>query len=184
MSDRQKVKYVCRHCGSEHVGGDTWAWWDKANQVWECGEIYDKGGTCEDCDGETRLDEVAIDWLPPLPQMIEVAKREGYSIRTTDFAAGHATAFYFNDGSGGDDTTLYVTAELAWLAAYLDRTEHDDHDDYSPRKVAEAMGYTIKQEAIVGADGKWGWITKDAVSFQHYATEAEAVAAALRDSVA
>lgn len=54
------VKMVCSECGGDNVKADAYATWDVANQRWECAETFDKGAYCDDCDGETRLEEREI----------------------------------------------------------------------------------------------------------------------------
>lgn len=59
----ERVKMVCRECGSEDVSAEVTAVrWDKEAQRWEVtGDLCDKGHYCDDCDGECRIDEVPMD---------------------------------------------------------------------------------------------------------------------------
>lgn len=51
---------VCSHCGSEDVKADAYAVWSKTSQEWEVEDTFDKGAWCNDCDGETRINEVPL----------------------------------------------------------------------------------------------------------------------------
>lgn len=55
-----KVKMVCATCGGENVKADAYATWNLEAQQWECAQTFDKGAYCDDCDGETSLDEIEI----------------------------------------------------------------------------------------------------------------------------
>jgi predicted RNA-binding Zn-ribbon protein involved in translation (DUF1610 family) len=59
-----KVAMVCSNCGSQHVMRDAWAEWDVETQNWVLrGDPFD-AAMCDDCDGETQIDEVLLDELP------------------------------------------------------------------------------------------------------------------------
>lgn len=52
------VNMVCRECRSENVMRDAWAAWEASTQMWTLkGDPFD-AAYCEDCDGETRIEEV------------------------------------------------------------------------------------------------------------------------------
>jgi hypothetical protein len=53
----EKVRMVCSHCGSEDVVADAYAEWDVDLQAWEIVQTFDKGAYCNQCDGETRIEE-------------------------------------------------------------------------------------------------------------------------------
>lgn len=55
-----KISVVCSHCGSKDVRRDADAAWDEATQDWELCAVYDNA-TCEDCEGETSLDEIPLE---------------------------------------------------------------------------------------------------------------------------
>lgn len=55
-----KVKMVCRTCGSENVLRDAFAEWDVSKQDWVLQNVFDDA-VCDDCGGETRINEVPID---------------------------------------------------------------------------------------------------------------------------
>lgn len=52
------VVKVCRACGSIHTWAKARASWDIDAQDWRVAEVFDKGAHCEDCGGDTRLNEV------------------------------------------------------------------------------------------------------------------------------
>lgn len=54
-----RIAIVCGDCGSDHVSRDAWADWDTATQQWVLGAVFDYGH-CHKCEGESRLEEVAI----------------------------------------------------------------------------------------------------------------------------
>jgi hypothetical protein len=54
-----KKVYVCRECGGDNVVIDAFAEWDVQAQVWDLRSTFDHA-ECTDCEGETRLKEVAI----------------------------------------------------------------------------------------------------------------------------
>lgn len=49
-----KVKKVCRHCGSSDVRKDAWAEWDEDKQEWVLADVFDND-YCMNCDGETTI---------------------------------------------------------------------------------------------------------------------------------
>ncbi|MDX5370355.1 MAG: hypothetical protein LPL29_13365 [Alphaproteobacteria bacterium] len=51
-----KKKYFCGTCGSEDVRKDAFAEWDFDKQEWVLHSFYDYA-YCEDCEGETTLEE-------------------------------------------------------------------------------------------------------------------------------
>ncbi len=53
----QKVQMVCRTCGSPNVLADAYASWHEGEQRWELHSTYDKSAHCDDCGGETRIEE-------------------------------------------------------------------------------------------------------------------------------
>jgi len=60
MTEGAKISMVCRTCGSTNVMRDAWAVWDCETQEWTLGNVFD-AAQCDDCDGETSLDEVPYD---------------------------------------------------------------------------------------------------------------------------
>jgi hypothetical protein len=56
MARLTRVKMVCGTCGSENVLADAYASWNKKSQEWEVQNTFYKGGYCEDCDGETKVE--------------------------------------------------------------------------------------------------------------------------------
>jgi hypothetical protein len=52
-----KQIWVCSTCGSPNVVSDATATWNVERQEWELGDVCD-GEFCEDCGGETRVEEV------------------------------------------------------------------------------------------------------------------------------
>lgn len=56
------ISIVCRNCGSRAVQRDAWAEWDETKQEWVLGTVFD-AAHCDDCCGDTNLDEVPL--LPP-----------------------------------------------------------------------------------------------------------------------
>jgi hypothetical protein len=57
---KHRVKMVCSQCGSEDVFADAYAAWDADAQAWEVTQTFEKGGYCNKCDGETRIEEQPI----------------------------------------------------------------------------------------------------------------------------
>jgi len=55
-----KLQIVCSTCGSANVRRDAWAEWEPETQEWVLGSVFDDGH-CEVCEGESRLEEVAVD---------------------------------------------------------------------------------------------------------------------------
>ena len=53
----EKVKMVRAHCGSDDVRADAHAEWDVEAQKWEVAQTFEKGAYCNQCDGETRIEE-------------------------------------------------------------------------------------------------------------------------------
>ena len=56
---KPKVRKVCRHCGSDNVTNTAEAGWDTEAQRWILLTLYDDA-TCNDCDGETRIEDAPI----------------------------------------------------------------------------------------------------------------------------
>ena len=54
-----RINIVCSKCQSKNVMRDAWAVWDVESQEWILGNVFDQG-FCDDCDGESRLDEVDL----------------------------------------------------------------------------------------------------------------------------
>ena len=52
----EKVKMVCSHCGAEEMFPDALQW-NVESQTWEIVQTFDKGAYCNQCDGETRIEE-------------------------------------------------------------------------------------------------------------------------------
>lgn len=55
----ERVRFACKYCGSESVCADAAARWDFDRQEWVITTVFDKGHSCDDCDGETSIVEVA-----------------------------------------------------------------------------------------------------------------------------
>jgi hypothetical protein len=55
------IKPVCCTCGSDDVRADAYALWDPVSQEWGLSATFDKGGVCEKCGGETRLEDKALE---------------------------------------------------------------------------------------------------------------------------
>lgn len=51
-----RIKKVCSTCGSTNVLADAWAEWCEIEQKWELQNVFD-AAHCEDCDGETSIDD-------------------------------------------------------------------------------------------------------------------------------
>jgi hypothetical protein len=52
---------VCAHCRGQNVMRDAWAVWDIDAQEWTlAGEPFDNA-ECEDCGGETKIEEEIAD---------------------------------------------------------------------------------------------------------------------------
>ena len=49
-----KIRKVCKHCGSSDVRKDAWAEWDEDKQEWVLAEFFDND-YCMTCDCETRI---------------------------------------------------------------------------------------------------------------------------------
>lgn len=52
------MRIVCAVCGSEDIRKDAVASWNVALQQWELVAVFDDPNFCEDCGGETSLEEV------------------------------------------------------------------------------------------------------------------------------
>jgi hypothetical protein len=55
-----KVTHKCARCGGTNVLRDAWAEWDDETQTWVLNNVFDQA-YCEDCDGETSLEEVPLE---------------------------------------------------------------------------------------------------------------------------
>ncbi len=55
-----REKLICTTCGGENVRVDAYALWNVERQDYELVATYDKGASCEDCDGECRSEFVPI----------------------------------------------------------------------------------------------------------------------------
>ena len=53
-----KIRKVCAECGSEEVQADAYVTWNVERQDWEISCIFDKGSTCDNCDGECRIIDI------------------------------------------------------------------------------------------------------------------------------
>jgi hypothetical protein len=51
-----KIEIHCSKCGSKNVLRDAWAFWDENSQEWALNSIFDNA-YCENCEGETSLEE-------------------------------------------------------------------------------------------------------------------------------
>jgi hypothetical protein len=52
--EHQKIKKVCKYCGSENVSVDATARWNVDTQAWELAGLFDNSD-CDDCGGETTI---------------------------------------------------------------------------------------------------------------------------------
>ncbi len=58
---KPRIKMVCKECGSDDVLCDAYAVWDVDTQQWEVANTFDKGAYCNECDGETRLEQEEVE---------------------------------------------------------------------------------------------------------------------------
>ena len=58
---KPRIKMVCKECGSDDVLCDAYAVWDVDTQQWEVVNTFDKGAYCNECDGETRLEQEEVE---------------------------------------------------------------------------------------------------------------------------
>lgn len=65
-----RIRMFCEHCGSENVRSDAWVTWDVAAQEWVIEQVMPGADWCDDCDGDTSIEEEEI--AEPRP-----AKAEG-----------------------------------------------------------------------------------------------------------
>jgi hypothetical protein len=56
---KPKVNMVCRSCGGDNVMRDAWGIWSIEKQDWVLGNVFD-AAQCDDCDGETSIEEAAL----------------------------------------------------------------------------------------------------------------------------
>ena len=61
----KKYKVVCKHCGSENITHDGWAYWDFDTQQWVLDGLYPKQIFCRDCEGDTSIDEIETETGEP-----------------------------------------------------------------------------------------------------------------------
>lgn len=54
-----KVRKVCKYCGSTDVLKDAWAEWDEEKQEWVLSDVYDDD-FCVVCDDETTINDEDI----------------------------------------------------------------------------------------------------------------------------
>ncbi len=66
--NKDKLEYpACTKCGSPNVSADAAARWDFATQDWTVTNVFDKGHSCDDCEGECSIEFVEgnpDDWEP------------------------------------------------------------------------------------------------------------------------
>ena len=55
-----KIKYVCKHCGSDSVGRDAFCDWNVETQTWEIANFMDRE-ICFTCSDDTTLITVEED---------------------------------------------------------------------------------------------------------------------------
>lgn len=58
------VRMVCADCGSDEVKADAYAEWNIEAQRWEVAETFGKGGWCDACAGECRIEPRPLDPAP------------------------------------------------------------------------------------------------------------------------
>jgi hypothetical protein len=54
-----KIKYVCKHCGSDNVGRDAFLEWNQETQKWEISDFMDRE-ICFTCSDDTELVQATI----------------------------------------------------------------------------------------------------------------------------
>lgn len=59
MTEKIKVKPVCKACGSDEISLEVLASWDQETQQITVDDIMDKGHQCCVCDGDC-----SIGWVP------------------------------------------------------------------------------------------------------------------------
>lgn len=63
-----KIEYpACDRCGSPDISADAAARWDHQKQEWITTNVFDKGHSCDNCEGECRITWVEgdpADWEP------------------------------------------------------------------------------------------------------------------------
>ena len=59
-----KIKYVCKQCGSDHVGRDAFCDWNVNTQQWEIANLMDND-FCFECLRDTDLQEIQIEGEEP-----------------------------------------------------------------------------------------------------------------------
>jgi Zn finger protein HypA/HybF involved in hydrogenase expression len=52
--EQQKIRKVCKHCGSDNVSVDAIMRWDVDAQQWTLAALLDNSD-CDDCGGETTI---------------------------------------------------------------------------------------------------------------------------------
>jgi hypothetical protein len=55
-----KLRMICSKCHSEDVLSDAYAAWDFDQQQWVVSSSFDKGAYCNNCDGECRIESMAL----------------------------------------------------------------------------------------------------------------------------
>lgn len=63
-------KQVCSTCGSDDVLADATARWDADEQRWEVTNISDKGHSCNECDGECKIEQVELPYRMAFPDWV------------------------------------------------------------------------------------------------------------------
>ena len=58
--DGQRHTIVCQACRSQDVAVEGVIRWSNQEQRYEVVEICDKGHVCEDCGGETRIEQIVL----------------------------------------------------------------------------------------------------------------------------
>ena len=59
-STAEKIKHVCRECGSSDVRAEAECEWNIEKQAWEIIDFYDRD-YCMDCADDTNLEEAPLD---------------------------------------------------------------------------------------------------------------------------
>lgn len=55
-----KINYVCKKCGSDHVGRDSFCDWNVETQQWEVANFMEES-FCLNCETTTELEQVTIE---------------------------------------------------------------------------------------------------------------------------
>lgn len=65
MASDKKVRMVCSVCHSPEVLADAYVQWDVSRQDWVVFSVFEKGGHCDECDGEARFEAQPVNPAGP-----------------------------------------------------------------------------------------------------------------------